>query len=140
MAPRIAPGAPIRFDIRLKRFAPNCQWVKAPVGEEVTQPDVLATSDECLGKIRNQVKKEKPISFRFDRVEKLNYGRGQFPTLYGFAGIESRRPLLEESSKRLTSVRRADSLAKLHHFVLGSLFDMGSHLTAQKLLRRFECS
>src|SRR5277367_954898 len=60
---------PIRFDIRLKRFPLNCQWVKTPVGEEVTQPDVLTISDECLGKVRNQVKKEKPISFRFCRVK-----------------------------------------------------------------------
>src|ERR1700722_13594877 len=62
------------------------------------------------------------------------------PTLYGFAGIKSRRPFLEESSKRLTSVHRAHSLAKLHHLVLGSLFYTGPNLTAQKLFRRFECS
>src|ERR1700728_2850284 len=51
------------------------------------------------------------------------------PTLYGFAGIKSRRPFLEESGKRLTSVRRAHSLAKLHHLVLGSLFYTGPNLT-----------
>src|SRR3984957_11080338 len=63
-----------------------------------------------------------------------------FPTLYVFPRIESRRPLLEESGKRLTGVRRAHSFAKLRHFVLGGMFDTGSNLTAQKLLRGFECS
>jgi hypothetical protein len=52
------------------------------------------------------------------------------PKLCGFAGIESRRPLLEESSKRLSSVGRTNSFAKLHHFVLGGLFNTGSDLKA----------
>ena len=36
-----------------------CQGVKAPVGKEVTQPDVLTISDECLGKVRGPGEKGK---------------------------------------------------------------------------------
>jgi hypothetical protein len=62
------------------------------------------------------------------------------PKLCGFAGIESRGSLLEESGNRLTSVRRAHSFVKLPQIVLGSLCNMGPGLTAKKLFRSYKCS
>ena len=46
--------------LRLRSLARECcQGVKAPVGNEVTQPDVLTISDECLGKVRGPGEKGK---------------------------------------------------------------------------------